>query len=169
MTCTPMLIPDSARSAISGYRRTKNHSSPAHRHNPCPTCPRACASASCGCISVSTKRTQDSRKRSTSSSFYERVNSTGIDSSLVLARRYADRAVEPHALAVEVAIRDHQLGQGGVFHGLPEPLRERDRGCKARLHALGRALQVVSCTIPPGISPRSQSDQSLNFACWSAV
>src|SRR5689334_5889300 len=43
------------------------------------------------------------------------------------ARRHADRAVETHGLAVEVAVGDHQLDQRGELVGVAEALRERHR------------------------------------------
>jgi hypothetical protein len=44
-----------------------------------------------------------------------------------LARRHAQRGIEPHHLAVEVRIVDHMHRQRGKLVGLTEPARERDR------------------------------------------
>ena len=63
------------------------------------------------------------------------------DWAVRLARCHADGAVQAHALAVEVAVGDHGLGQVGVFVGLAQPLGEGHGGGQRGLHVVGRALQ----------------------------
>jgi acyl-CoA synthetase (AMP-forming)/AMP-acid ligase II len=57
------------------------------------------------------------------------------------ARCHPDRSVQPHALAVEVPVGNHQLGQRRVLGRVAQALGERHRRGQRGLHVVGRALQ----------------------------
>src|SRR5262245_61441283 len=58
-----------------------------------------------------------------------------------LARRHADRTVEPHVLAVEVAVGDHGVGELRVLLRPAEAAREGDLRSERLLQVLRRPLQ----------------------------
>src|SRR6185436_21100427 len=87
----------------------------------------------CGPISFWKKRRADSRKRSCSGSKIVRL--IGDDS----ARSHADGAIQPHVLAVEVAVAAHLDRERRVFLRRAEALREGYRSRERSFDVLRRA------------------------------
>src|SRR5436309_11050617 len=58
-----------------------------------------------------------------------------------LSRRHAERAVEPHDFAIEIAVLDHVAHQRGELRWLAEQFWKRHRGGQALLRGLGQRMQ----------------------------